>query len=474
MKKTIFSVLLSFCFFFGFAQNVDTAKEWTLQQCIEEALKNNIRVKQTRLNALSAREQYSQNIGQALPDLNGSATHVYNFGRTIDPFTNTFATDRVLSQNFSLSSSVTLFAGFQTLNTISQGRFAYLAAISDIRKTENDIALAVASGYLQILFNLELVENFRKQINLTQEQVARTKKLVDAGSLALGNLYEIEAQQAREELDLVNAENQLQLSYIDLAQLMNLDDVMSFRISRPVLEIPQSTTAVTMEMAYQSALTGMPEIKAGEQRLRSAEKGLNAAKGGISPRLTAFGSLGTGYSGANREIEDVSVSGYDTAGVTVTGVPVLSPRFDYNYIRKPFKDQLDDNFNRSIGLRLTVPFLNGFQNRTTIRRARIQMQSADLSLQETKLTVRKEVQKAYLDANGALKKFNASTKALNAMQESFKYTKQRFDVGMLNSFDFNSAKTSLAKAESDLLQAKYEYIFKLKVLDFYQGKPLTF
>lgn len=470
----MFRLLYIFLFFSLSSLGQGIEKQWTLQECIDHALKNNLTIRQARLNALNSKQLLSQNIGQALPDINGAASHVYNFGRTIDPFTNTFANDKVLSQNFSLSSNFDLFAGFQNTFSILSARLAYQAALKDIQKAENDIALAVASAYLQILFNMELVDIADRQIELSTQQVERTQKLVNAGTAAQGVLLDIEAQLATEELNLVTAQNQLQISHLDLAQLMNLEDVLSFRVSRPVIEMPASSAAVTMEQAYLSALAGMPEVKSAELKLKSSEKSLQSARGSMSPRLSMFASLGSGYSGANKEIENVTLSGQDTTGVTATGVPVFTPRFSYTYKDKEFKDQLADNYNRSVGLRLTVPLLNGFQTRTAIKRSKIQVESSDISLQQVKLDVRKNVQKAYIDANGALKKFNAANKAVVARKESFKYTQQRFDVGVANSFDYNLSKNNLARAESDLVQAKYEYVFKLKVLDFYQGKPLTF
>lgn len=456
----------------GFAQKAD-AREWTLEECINQAIQSNIRVQQARLNAESSRSQFIQNIGIALPDLNGSASHVYNFGKTIDPFTNTFANDKVLSQNFSIASNLTVFQGLRNLNSIFQARLFYQATLHDIKKAENDIALAVASSYLQVIFNMELVQNAQKQLALTGQQVERTRKLVEAGSAAVGTLYDIQAQQASEELNLVTAENQLQLSILDLTQLMNIEDYSSFRIKVPLIEIPPQEPQISADQTFLAA-QGLPQIKSAELKVKSSIKGVSAARGAMSPRLSVFGSLGTGYSGANKEIDQVSLAGFDTTGFTTAGDAVLAPAFDYTYKGRAFSDQISDNFNRSVGLRLTVPLMNGFQVRTGIKRAEIERESNELNLSQSKMDLRKEVQKAFLDATGALKKYRSAQKAQEAMQESFRYTQQRYDVGAINSFDYNTGKTRLAKAESDLLQAKYEYIFKLKVLDFYQGKPLSF
>jgi outer membrane protein len=225
---------------------------------------------------------------------------------------------------------------------------------------------------------------------------------------------------------------------------------------------------------YSIAVSNMPEIKSNEFKLLSAQKGVKLAYGGIYPRLTLSGSYGSFYSSSNKELVGLPlITGYDTAGVTTGGDYVLIPSYNYNYQTKTFKNQLDQNLNKSIGLFLTVPIFNRYQNKTNISKSRISVLNAELSLQLAKNQLQKSIQQAYADASAAYKKYNASLSAVDAANESFKYTEQRFNVNLINSFDYNNAKNKLIKAQSDLLQAKYDYIFKVKILDFYQGKPLT-
>lgn len=471
--KQLISIFLIFLFS-NFLQAQEAGTPWTLQQCIDYALKNNIQIKQNELNAELAHATLDQSRAATLPNLNGNISHSYNFGRTIDPFTNQFATDKVLSQNFSLSSSVTLFNGLQTLNIIKENNYNYMSSKYSVDKIKNDISLNIATAYLQILFNTELRNMAQNQVSITSGQVERTKKLVEAGSLAKGSLLDIQAQLANDELTVVTAQNQLDLAYLTLTQMLDLKTPKGFSIVKPDLNISEETPKlIDPAQVFLTAVANQPEIKSAEFAERSSERGLAVAKGGISPRLVLSGSYGTGYSGASKSIISNVLTGSDIIGFTSAGDDVLVPSYTTVYETKPFSDQVKDNFNKSIGLYLSIPLFNGLQVRTAIARAKINKQNAEYTLQNTKNQLDKNIQQAYYDANAALLKYNASLQALTAMTESFKYTEQRFNVGLLNSLEYNTAKNNLVKTESQLLQAKYDYVFKTKVLDFYQGKPLT-
>jgi outer membrane protein len=479
ITRILFSTLLAVALpCIAYAQEAPTGKAWTLQECIDYALKNNITVKQNELNAELSQQNLVQSQANVLPSVNGNISHNYNFGRTIDPFTNQFATDRVLSQNFSLSSNVTIFSGLQQYNTIQQNKYSYLASKYDVDKIKNDVAMNVAMAYLQVLFSQELVEIARNQSQITVAQVERTQKLVDAGSLAKGSLYDIQAQLASEELSLANAQNQLDLSYLTLAQLLELTSMEGFSIVKPEINIPAETTlSASPGQIFTTALGIQPDIKSAEYKTISSKKSLAVARGGISPRIIFSGSIGTGYSGiAQRLAVPSAYTGtFDTVGVTTAGDFVLTPGIsDPQFETTPFSDQVNDNFNQSFGVFVTIPIFNGLQTKTSISRAKISMESSQLSLQLAKNQLQKNIQQAYADANAALKKYAATEKTVQAMEESFKYMQQRSDVGMVNAVDYNVSKNNLTKARSELLQAKYDYVFKTKVLDFYQGKPLAF
>jgi outer membrane protein len=450
----------------------------TLEVCIDYALKNNIQIKQSELNTDLSQIGLNQSKANLLPTLNANAAHSYNFGRTIDRFTNQFATQQVLSQNLSLSTDITLFSGLQNINTIKQNRYSYLASKYDVDKMKNDISLNIASAYLQILFAIETVENARNQMGVTNSQVERTKKLVEAGAAAKGTLLDIQAQLALEELNFTNAQNSLDISYLSLTQLLNLPTTEGFSIVKPDLALGNETLLTSnANQIYNTAVSNLPEIKSAELNVKSSEKAVDVARGGISPRLSFSAAYGTGYSGlSQRVLTPPLFQGYTPDGsITSGGDTVFSPFFSNPLTEKiPFFDQYKDNVNKSFGFFLTVPLFNRLQTKTSIDRARIQKLNAELTVESTKLQIQKNIQQAYADANGGLKKYNATLRAVDAMKESFKYAEQKFNDGMVNTNDYNDSKNKLAKAESDLLQAKYEYIFKTKVLDFYQGKPLKF
>ena len=458
---------------FGFSQE---ERVWSLEECIIYAQDNNIDIKKQFLYIKEGEETVLQSKLNLLPSLNGYAFHGYNWGKRVDPFTNEFATDRVRSNNFYASADLTLFNGLQKLNTMKQNQLNLLATRYDVDAFMDDIAVGVATFYLQILYYLEYSETLENQVEVSSQQVDRTRKLVEAGTLAKGDLLTIEAQLAAEEYSLVEARNNLNLAYLDLIQLLELPTAEGFRIEEPelgLLEDAESLPAV--DEIFGMALENRPEIQSAEIRVESSEKGLNVARGTLYPRLTFSSSYGTGYSGANK-IGQNPVSFIPQIGETASGEPVysISEITTYeSYNVKEFSEQLDDNLNQSVGFSLNIPIFNGWSARYNIARAKIAMEQADLDLRLQKNTLYKTIQQAHNDAIAAINQYNAALKKLNATRESFRYAEQKFDVGLINSVEYNDAKKEFNNAESELLQAKYDYVFRQKILDFYMGKPLT-
>ena len=468
---------LTLVIFFSFAVNAqDQNKEWTLEACISYALENNIQVQQRQINRQIAEQDLKASKFDLLPDLNGFASHGYNFGQSIDPFTNQFASTRVRNNSFSLSTNFVIFNGFRKYNTIQRNKSQLEASRYDLEKMKNDISLNVANAYLRILFNKEILKNAENQIAVTQIQIDRIQKQVNAGSLPEGALKDIQAQKATEELQRVNAENDLILSKLNLAQLLRLENPNEMKIADPQLEnFTGNSEMIEPGTLYGIASERMPEIKSAELNLYGAEKSISIARSGYLPSLSFRGSLGSGFSGNNREI----VGRGDTL-IVPTGdftsndneqvlTQVAQPIFE----QKAFSDQLDDNFNRTISFTLNIPIFNGMSVRTNVQRAKLQRQNAELTLENTKLQLRQDIETAHNDAIAALNRFQAAERSVDALETSFNYTEERFRVGMINSFEFNNEKNRLNNARSELLQAKYNYIFSTKVLDFYQGKALS-
>ena len=452
-------------------------EKWTLEKCINYAIENNLQIKMQDLSVRNYEQTHLKSKMSFLPNLNGSASQNYTLGRSIDPLTNQFAENNVNSNNFSLSSSVTLFNGFQNVNTLKQSSLNFQASLEDLQKARNDASLNVASSFLQILFNSELLLVAQNQVELSKQQVVRNKKLFEAGSIAQGNYLEMESQLASDEMQLVNAENQLAMSYLTLYQLLELNFTDTFEIEKPEIIEPETNLNIpTPEEIYQEAIQKLPQIRSAELKMKSAEKGLDVARGYRSPRLTLNGVYSTGYSSQRQNITGFTPSTPMLSGYTIDGTgnifDVYSYNYNYDYSTPSFNNQLKDNKSKSISFGLSIPIFNNWQANYSISSAKINALNSKYSYNLAEKQLQKEIQQAYTDATAALKKYFAAKKAVNASHESFRYIQQKFDVGLINSVDFNLAKNNLAKARSELIKAKYEYVFRIKILDFYRGVPI--
>ena len=451
------------------------AKVWTLEECINYALDHNINIKKQYLNQQYQEEVLLQSKLGVLPSVNGFASHGYNWGQRVDPFTNEFATDRVRSNNIYVSGDLNLFSGFQQVNIIKRNKLDLLKAQYDADYYQDDIAISVATEYLQMLYYMEYVGIARNQLEITKQQVDRTSKLVEAGTLAKGDLLIIEAQLASEELSLVQAENNLALSRLNLTQLLELSGDEGFEIEVPELGLVEQPEIFTPRQIFETAMGTRPEIKSAEVNVESSEVTLGIARSNYYPRLTLSGSIGSGYSGANQIGNDPTYY-LPQIAVTETGIPVypLSEQVSYgSFDPKPFKDQFNDNLNESVGLNLSIPIFNGWSARSQVAQAKIGIENANLDLELQKNNLYKIIQQAYNDAVSAFNSYKASDKKVAATSESFKYAEQKYNVGLINSVEHNDAKKEYNNALSERIQSKFDFVFRTTVIDFYMGKPLT-
>jgi outer membrane protein len=427
-------------------------KKWSLEECIEHALEHNIRIKQSKLDVAYSEIGMRESKLNMLPSLNAGSTYSFGWGRSVDMATYQYVNQQTEQSFFSMNSDVTLFSGFQKQNVMKQRRAEYMTSKYNSDKMSNDIALTVAGHYLQILFSGELVNNAREQLEVTRQQIERTSRLVEAGTLPRGSLLEIQALGAGEEVNLVNAENQLNLAYLDLLQLLELPAGTEFDIDVPGLVVKESPQLLPVQAIFNTALDVMPEIKSAEFAVQSSERALAVAKGARMPSLGMSASLGSNYSDQIRNFDPT----------------------DPKYLQViAFQEQFRDNRSATLSFRLNIPIFNGYQISSYVNRSRLGLLNADYNLELSRNTLRKNVETAYADAVAAYAAFNARQKSLTSLTEAFKYTEERFNVGMVNAIDYNVAKNQLNRAESDLLSGKYDYIFKLKVLDFYMGRSLT-
>ena len=450
--------------------SLQLGQPWPLDYCISYAWQHNLTVKQAILNRDIAQNNVTGAKANILPTINGLASNTYNYGRTIDPFTNTFATTEVLSQDFYVSSSFTIFGGEQSVNQVKQNQASYEASKYDVEVNKNNIALNIASGYLQVLLDQELLAEAKNQHEVTLQQVQRTQQLVTAGSLSRSNLLDVQAQEANDDVNQVNAQTQLDLAMLGLAQLLDIDSVQLFKIAIPQITIPENPALDGPEQVYAKALISMPDIHSAEMKWKSAEDAKQAAAGALYPKLTFNASVGTGYSGSDKATSVIYNS--DTLGFVGTSPIVAKVPTTQEGGVVPWGQQLNQNFNKSLGFRLTIPILNGLQSNMAYRNAKLNSLNTYYNYEGSQITLRKNIQQAYADALGALRKYHATQNSVASLTEAYNYTKTKFDVGMATALDYNTAQTNLNKANSDLLQAKYNYIFKVKVLDYYEGKPL--
>lgn len=447
MKKGILIIsILIFGITFTNAQ-----KKWSLEECINYAFENNIQIKQSQINIQTNKVNLLQQKMNVLPSLSAGASHSINYGNKFDIYNNIYTKGTVKSDNFSLSSSLNLFNGFQQINLIKQADFDLKASKYDSEKIRNDMSIAITGYYLQILYSKELAEVAKVQVAITHQQIERTKKLVEAGTLARGSLLDIQSQSATEELNYINAKNQLNIAYLNLMQVLDLKNSDGFEIIDPEIKIEKNIIIHKTTKVYSSAVNIMPEIKSAEFRLKSSQKNIAIAKGGLYPSLSLSASLQSRYSDANK----ISTPGADFGNII------------------PFKDQIDENYYKYLGLSLSIPIFNKYNTTSNIKKAKLAAKNTEYSLDLIKNQLYKEIEQARADALAAFKQFEAYKKSLNAFEEAFHYAQQKFDIGMLNSVDYNISKNNLAKAKSDLIQAKYNYLYKTKILDFYIGKPLS-
>jgi len=454
---------------------IDAQSAWGLQECINYALTHNISLRQATLNNEINKNNEVQSKAAVLPSLNAGAQHIYNVGKTIDRFTNTFADQQVLSQNFFISSQVVLWSGLSQYNTIKANEYTYKSGVEMLKQQEYDLSLSIANAYIGVIFSEEILKISQNQFAITKEQLERTQVLVNAGALAKSVEYDLKAQLSNEEVNVTTADNNYYLSLLTLRQLMNLDSSSSFQIVRPEISV-EETPILTNDVngLYETSLKNQPNIKSGEYSILGAEKMLAAARGRIGPTLSFNASMGTGTSGLARDILGVRYTGQQLGGFTSRGDSVYVPVTEFITRQTSFNDQFRNNVNKSIGFQLTVPLFNGLQTHTAIKNAKINALNVKLTQDLTKQNLYKNIVQAYANAKAALNNLSANRSNVDASEESYKYAKQKFDAGAISAFEFSTAKNRLYAAESNFLQAKYDYIFKLKVLDYYQGKPLGF
>jgi len=460
---------------------------WSLQRAVDYALEHNLNVRLNQLQASSNAQVLRQSKAALLPSANLNGTQNRQYGRSVNPLTYEFSDQTIRANNFSAVSQLVIFQGFQLRNTIKRNDLDYRASVQDIEKARNDLSLNVASQFLQLVLAQELVRANQTRVASDQAQIDRSKILLKAGSIPESTLLDSQSQLATDELNVITAQNQDDLARLALLQLLNIDPATAqgFEIEVPALPDPDQEAPYVLDLnqAYQTAASTLPEIKAAELRVVSARRSTDLARGAYYPRLALTGSIFTGFSSstiariANGNFSYQAVPVFTVDGnnqpVGPTQFAAVTPIPGYDILPTRFFDQLDNNLGKSISFGLQVPILNGLQVRTAVQRSLINEQVQSVRAEQARLTLRQSIEQAYADARAAQLQYAASTRQVAALTLTQRNSEIRFNNGLLNGTEFNISKNNLNYAISSQLQAKYTFIFRRKVLDFYQGKPLA-
>jgi len=437
MKKYIILIAVLLVSGGSFAQ-----QSWSLKDCVEYALKHNIQIQKQEIANEQQKVALNTAKNQRLPNLNGSASQSFSFGRAASPVDNSYVNNNSSNSSFGISTSIPIFTGFQIPNNIELSKLNLKAATEDLNKAKEDISVNVTSAFLQVLFNEELCKVAKEQINLSKEQLDRMTRLEEVGKASTAQVYEAKATLAQDELASVQAENNRKLAILDLTQLLELSSPEGFSIVSPDIE-PDFQALSTPEEIYSLAMVNKPAVLAEQYRLEGMDKSIKIAKGAYYPTLSLNGGLSTGY--------------YTMSGIT----------------GRNFGQQLSDNFNKYFGFSLNIPIFDRHDTRNKVKTARLNYSTQALQVEESKKSLYKEIQQAYYSAVAALAKFNSGKTAVEASEASFKLMREKYENGKATSVEFSQVKVNLMKASSDQIQAKYDYLFRAKILDFYKGLSLT-
>jgi outer membrane protein len=461
-----------------------TAQEvWSLQRCIQTGLDANLSVQAADLGVEGALLERRRWDYAMLPTVNGNVNFGYQFGRTIDPTSNAFIETTTSFSQGSLNATLVVFDGFRIRHSREQARFSTMAQKASADDARNNAALQIATAYINVLFAEEQLEVTRQQRLLAQQQLDQIDKLVNAGLRAENERFPILSQVAQNDYQVILQENARDQAYLTLKQTMMVDPATNFRVARPDVDPAQldDPTGIPAEALYQQALQQQPIIQAVHFQEKSAEKGVSIARSGLIPSIRLFGGLTTAYSNNFLDFQNPDISNAQLVPGTPQRViidgedkfitPYVVEGLAFNPL--PFMDQIDRNFGKNVGVNLSVPLYNNHQSRIGMQQARVNLEQARLQTEQTRQQLKTTIESAAQAARAARLQYIAASEALDAQRTAFEVTSRRFELGAANLVEFTNAKTNLDLAQNQWIIGKYEYLFRMKILDFYMGKPLT-
>jgi outer membrane protein len=439
------------------SNSVQAQEVITIQQAVERMLQNNLNIKQSSLNVLTAESYLQQSKADLFPSLNGGLDNSFNFGRSLNPATNQLVTQNFFSGNGNVTTSVDLFGGFAKINQIKQNRILLEAGYSSLEKTKNDLILQVVTSYFQVVFNEDLLNASNQQLAVAQQTLTRENALLEAGNKTVADVSQAKAQVATAELNVTNAQNQLTISYLTLSQLMEMRSDSGYKVVAPtVQDVARAQTNYNVNEVFNNSLSFYPDIKLARLNREAAEKGVAVARGRLYPIIALGGGVGTRYS----------------YNLTPTAATIDNP-----FGSQPdahLRDQVNNNFYQNFGVSVRIPIFNGLSAKSNVKRAKITYQGYLLQEQLTKNNLNKVIAQAVADLRAADSRYSSTLNTFNAQKDAFTVIEERYNVGLVNSLDYNTARTNMNRAEIDFIQAKYDLLFRSKVIDYYLGKQITF
>ena len=453
------------------------SKKWTLEECVTYAIQNNISIKQSELDSKMALIDKKSAVGRFLPSLNASASHSWNIGLNQDITTGLLQNKTTQFTSAGANVGIDIYRGLQNQNTLRKANLSIVAAKYQLVKMKEDVALNVANAFLQVLFNKENLKVQKEQLRINEKQYARSEELVKVGSIPRGDLLDVKATLALNNQNVITAENSLLISKLSLSHLLQLKDFENFDVVDDTdVKDANNIMAQTPSAIYEKAFEGRTELKIARTNLEIAEKNVAIAKGAFQPTLQGFYSFNSRVAYSDRVTGVIPNTSNPTSIVGFvegTNQNVLSPNFTRVLGNPaPFFDQFNTNKGQSFGMQLSVPVFNGFSARNNVERSKVSLERSKIAVEQQNLDLQRNVYTAFADAKGALNAYESSVAALEARQGAYNYATEKYSVGLMNSFDFNQSQTLLTNAQSEVLRTKYDYIFKIKILEFYFGIPL--
>ena len=468
MKIRVTMMLLLF-----FCQQVSAQeKKMTLKECVEKAINNNISIKQNALQVEAALVNLQQAKANLLPNLNGNFGYGFNQGRNVDPLTNNYINQQLSSSSLNLNSELLLFNGLRSQNLIGQNKYKQEASRYDLQQAKNDLTLNVMLNYLQVLSNEDVLAINRAQATVTEKQVERMNILVKEGVNANYLLAELQGQLATDEITILNASNALQVAKLTLSQLMNIVYDSTLQLEKEVAAFPSTAYTNNASQIYQASLQQFASIKSNDLKIKSSEKTVKVFRAGYFPIISLNANLGSSYSSLAQTLTSSDISEISTGSyVKINGseTNVFTKQQNFSAAKTGYTRQLNNNLGNYVGINMRIPLFNSFQTNNNVKLAKIDLHNTKLQSDNAKLILRQSIEQAYLNATTSYEKYQVLTRQLSNFEEAFRAAEVRFNNGVINTTEYLISKNNVDRARTTLAQAKYEYSFRTRVLDYYQG-----